>query len=284
MGVQDLRKLLENAEDKLSIFQDKEQLSQYDMSIAEFLELVRDFLEDEQKAQLLETVHIKKLSAHIKKSIINDVIDDNIRLDLIRNDDIISDLDEWQVRGLVESLGENGKIQILQDSSFFEKHEMKDYEIIKIISSLSDENKVSLLSNRDLLEKQLKLKDYTIKDIVASLEDEQVKLNMSDIYGFKSYMAKDIIKTFSYNGMKEVLLENKYDFNDYDITYLVTSMDTDSLIDFISNHKEFLTQNNVSPYLIIKKIGSEKQLEFMAKFEDAGLTIRREKTNFSNFR
>ena len=283
MGIQDLTELLQNTEDKLSVFQNKYKLNQYDISIAEFLYLVKDFLSDEQKAELLEAEHIKKLSAHIKKSIIDFVEDDKIKLDLIKNDELVSDIDKWQILELVKTLGDNEKTKLLQDSDFLrEKYGMQDYDFKDIALTLREEGKKSLLQNRDLMENQLK--DYAIKEIVASLEDEETKLNMIDSYEFKSYLVKDIIQTFSHDGMKEVLLENKYGFSDYDITDIVAAMDTDSLVNFVNENKEFLEQNDVSPYRIIKQLNSERQLEFMSRFEDVELTMRREETNFSNFR
>lgn len=284
MVIQDLRELLENTEDKLSIFQDKDKLNQYDISVAEFIDLIKDFFSDEEKAKILKIEHIKKLSSYVRKTIINTVVDDNIKLDLIKNDDVISNMDDWHIKELVESLGENGKIEILKDSNFLQKHGIEDFQIKKIILTLNDENKVALLSNIDLIEKQLKMKDYTIKDIVAGLEDEKIKLNMIENYKFESYLSKDIIQTFSTEGMKDVLLENKYNFNNYDIISLIASMNTNSLIEFINENKEFISQNNVSPYRIINQLDSQKQIEFMSVFEDVELTIRRKKTNFSNLK
>ena len=283
LGIKELRELLDSTGDKLSIFLDKNILNQYDMLVSEFIDLVKDFLSDEQKEQLLEIGHIKKLSGYIKKSIINTIIDDNIKMNLIKNDEIVLGLDEWQVKEVVESLGEDGKIQVLQDADFIEKCGIKDFGISKMISTLSDDKKVSLLSNKDLLENQLKMKDYTIKDIIASIGDEKTKLDMIDNYGLGTHLVKDIIQTFSCVGIKEVLLKNKYDFANYNITSLVASMDTDSLISFMNENKEFLNKNNISPYHVTRQIDNEKQMEFMSRFEDVELTIRWKETDFGNF-
>ena len=70
MDAQDLRKLIESSTNKFSIFEDRSTLVQYNFSIQELIDLISDFLSDEQKAQLFELEHFKKLSSNIKVHII----------------------------------------------------------------------------------------------------------------------------------------------------------------------------------------------------------------------
>lgn len=53
MNVQDLRSVLENSSDKFNILTDETVLSQYTLNVRELVELIDDFLSDEQKVQLL---------------------------------------------------------------------------------------------------------------------------------------------------------------------------------------------------------------------------------------
>ena len=63
MDVTDLRKLLKNSDDQLNIFKDRETLSKYKLYVPELIDLINDFLSNEQKAKLFEFEHFKKLSS-----------------------------------------------------------------------------------------------------------------------------------------------------------------------------------------------------------------------------
>ncbi len=282
MGKQSFKKLVETSDDKFSIFMDKNTLAESNISVADFLDLINIFLDDEQKALLVESEHINNSSSYIKTSIISSISDDTIKLGLLSNSNITSDFENWHIKDLIESLNENSKMQILLDSNFIDKYKMEGYEISDIISRFTDENKLYLLSNRSLIEEQLQLKDFKIATIISSLQNEESKLNMIDNYSFSKYIIKDIINTFSDDSIKNVVLENKYDFNNYDMTSLISSMDVNFISDFISENKEFLLQNDISPYNIVNYFDTEKQLNFMEKLEDSSLSLRRKETNSSD--
>lgn len=282
MSEQSFKKLVETSDDKFSIFMDKNTLAESNISVADFLDLINIFLDDEQKALLVESEHINNSSSYIKTSIISSISDDTIKLGLLSNSNITSDFENWHIKDLIESLNENSKMQILLDSTFIDKYKMEGYEISDIISRFTDENKLYLLSNRSLIEEQLQLKDFKIATIISSLQNEESKLNMIDNYSFSKYIIKDIINTFSDDSIKNVVLENKYDFNNYDMTSLISSMDVNFISDFISENKEFLLQNDISPYNIVNYFDTEKQLNFMEKLEDSSLSLRRKETNSSD--
>ena len=68
MDAKNLRKLLEETNDKFSIFANREILKQYNFNGAELISLINDFLIDEQKERLFEYEHLKDLSSRILKT------------------------------------------------------------------------------------------------------------------------------------------------------------------------------------------------------------------------
>ena len=52
MNTQDLRKILEESKNKFNIFADRSVLAQYSLTVTDLLQLVKDFLSDEEKGQL----------------------------------------------------------------------------------------------------------------------------------------------------------------------------------------------------------------------------------------
>lgn len=284
MEGQSLRELVEASNDKLEIFLNADTLNHYDITVNEFLDLIKNSLNDEEIKQLFEVKHIKNCSKYIKESLIKFISDDIIKIELIKNDDIVFDLEQWEIKELVKSLGETEKIKILRDLDFLKKHSMHDYEIVEILSDLSNNNKLLLLADVDCLTNQLQLKDYQIKDIIISIKDEKIQLDMIEKYNLNNYQINDIFKTFSDSSKKQILLENKYDFVDYEIVSLIASMNTDYLIEFINTNKEYIIQKEIAPYQIIKRINSDKQLSFVSKLKELDMSVRRKKANFSNIK
>ena len=78
MDAQDLRKSLEQTDDKLSIFANRETFKKYDLSIKEFFDLISDFLSDEEKLKLFDYSHFKNFNDRIKEGIIGLVSDEHI--------------------------------------------------------------------------------------------------------------------------------------------------------------------------------------------------------------
>lgn len=150
--------------------------------------------------------------------------------------------------------------------------------------SLSDRAKVRLLKNKDFLKKRLELTDYTISIIIESLRNKETKSEMVDFYGLNRWQMGIAIKRSSYERQVEFLLENEYNFSQYDMIPIIASMNNTSLIKFLNEHKAFLVQNNVSVYRIISSLSSRRQLNFMSRIEEAGLSSRRNKTSSGRFK
>lgn len=287
MKIERLKKKLETSENKLKIFENKRIITRYKLNdnSAELLHLIDDFLNDEEKAKLFEFEYFKNLSINIKQSIIALISDEDIKLNLISyNDNILLGMNNSEILKIVNSLNDYGKMMILQNENFFKNHYLQ-YGMNNIVLSLNDENKRNILLNKDFLEKnKLQFNVGMISDIVASIKDEKIKQEMIDTYKFENNFLVNILKTFSPESKRKMLLENRYNFNETDIISLVSSMDTNSIISFFNNHRNFLKKNNIKPYSITNVLDSKNQLELLSKFENIKLSIRREKGNFSDFR
>ena len=135
MNANDLKELLESSKNRFAVFEDRNTLSQCDFSVSELVNLISDFLTDQQKRQLFELEHFKKLDSNTKSSIIICIADDNIKLEILENSNIISNFSNNQVLSVVKSLGDYGKIQILHNLEFLKKYDVKDFKIQEMIRS-----------------------------------------------------------------------------------------------------------------------------------------------------
>lgn len=97
MNDQDLRKLLEQTDDKLSIFASPETLNKYDFNAREFFDLISDFLSDEEKLKLFDYSHFRQFEGWIKSGIIGLVSDEHIILQMMNNDNIMNGFESYQI-------------------------------------------------------------------------------------------------------------------------------------------------------------------------------------------
>lgn len=242
MKVQDLKNLLESSQDKFNIFADKANLTNLDdLTTTSLLELISDFLTDEQKAKLFDLDHFRNLSDSIKFKIGQLISDSNIKLNLLKSLDFTSNFEDYQIKNLVESLDDHGKLEIFSDKNFVEQN--------------------------------LHLNKYQIPSIISSISSEKIKLELIDAYELNSFQIIDILETFSDETKISILLENKYGFNSNNLSILASSLSPDSLLDFFKNNRDFLDNNNISPYSITRKLDWKNQLDFVSKFENIGLSL-----------
>lgn len=242
MKVQDLRDLLASTQDKLSVFEDKTNLNNCDdLSNTNLLNLIADFLDDEQKANLFSIEHFKGLNDSLKFKITQLISDNNVKLGLLKDPKFVSGFEDYQIKSMVESLGDNGKQDLLSDKTY--------------------------------VEQSLHLNEYQIPNIVSSISSEKIKLDFIDLYKFNSFQIIDILETFSDKSKTSILLENKYGFSSNNLSILASSLSPDSLLDFFKNNRSFLDNNNISPYSITRKLDWKGQIAFISNFEDIGLSL-----------
>lgn len=96
MNAQDLRRLLEQTNDRLGIFTSSETLNKYKFNAKEFLDLISDFLSDEEKLRLFNYSHFRQFEGWIKAEIIGLVSDEHIILQMLNNDNIMNGFESYQ--------------------------------------------------------------------------------------------------------------------------------------------------------------------------------------------
>lgn len=272
MNAQDLRTLLEQTDDKLTILASSETFKNYDITVKEFLDLVSDFLSDEEKLGLFDYSHFMQFKGWIKGEIIELISDENILLQILSNDNIMNGVEHYQIVDSIEKMSDGAKKQLLYNQDFMEKHQFSDNELIKIISGLSDDAREEILQNKDFIINRLHLDDYQIAQLVAELSNEDAKKTMLEIYELANYLKVQIIDTLNSSSKLTILLKEN-GFSKYDMIKIIQSLDIETLRDFLVQHREFCSENDIHPYEIISKLDSEQQKDFIANLEDINLTL-----------
>lgn len=272
MNAQDLRKLLEQTDDKLSIFASSETLNKYEFNAKEFFDLISDFLSDEEKLRLFDYSHFRQFEGWIKSGIIGLVSDEHIILQMMNNDNIMNGFESYQIVDIMKKMSDIGKQQLLHNQEFIEKHQIAGYELEEIISSLTEEARTEILMDIDLIRNQLHLEDFQVTKLVERLSSEEVKDKAIGIYQFANYQKRSILKTYSNSHKLDTLMQEK-GFNKLDIIDILQTLDIETLSEFLIEHKEFCSENKIHPYEVVKSLDGNQQMDFVAKLEDMSLTL-----------
>ena len=304
MAKEELRKFLESSNDKFKVLSDVETVKTYQITENELLELINEFLDDEQKVALLSVNYIQK--PIIKRNIIMLIKDESKRLDVIFNKELTNGLETTdfinimksqsincilQILNNAEFLEENkiGKyriidiiklqnseviLRILNDFDLLEKCKIEDYEIETLFEKLNEKEKSKFLSNPKYIKEKLKLTEYRIGDMISSITDEKTKENLIKSYELSYLKRADIICNFSDEGKERNILNNTLGLRIYDYYPILSKMETDNLIQFINNNPKFLAENNIAIYNIVKKLNVEKQNELVSKVDNLKIEMR----------
>ena len=273
MNAQDLRNLLENSNDKFNMLIDEALLSQYTLKIRELVELVDDFLSDEQKAQLFAFDYYQKRSPFIKSQIILTISDDKIKLGLLKKFEIKSEMDVDYILSIMKSLSPDGKIQLLHEQDLLQQYNITTSQIENIVESLSEEKQIELLADKDFVQNELHVSIDNIFKLVLGFKNEQRKLNMLDLYEFSNNQIESILKTFSCKNRITILIENKYQLGRQNIKNVISTFNVDQLVDFLKDDRQFLEQNDIYVYEITRDFSKEMQLDFINKMEETSLSL-----------
>lgn len=272
MDSQDLRKLLEQTKDKFNILADPKTLNQYDLTVKDFLDIISDFLSDEEKLKLFDYSHFQNFEDWIKFGIIGLISNPNTLQQVLFNDGISGNLQNYQIMDLIKKLDDNVKTQILYNQEFIQKHQIEDFHLKEILDSLGDSAKSQVLTDKTLTTDKLHLTDWQIAGIVKDLSDEKIKQELLSIYPFEVHQIVDIVSTFSNSTKLDFILQEK-SFKKYDILIILSSLDVDSLSKFFIENKEFCSANAISPYEIVKSLNIDLQKEVVDRLEELNLTF-----------
>lgn len=113
MNAQDLRKVLQKSNNKLTIFSSLETLNRYNFNEQEMFDLIRDFLNDAEKLKLFSYPHFQGFETWIIKAF----SDENIKFRMLSRKDLIVNrlhLLDSQIAELIKDLSsDNAKNEIL---------------------------------------------------------------------------------------------------------------------------------------------------------------------------
>ncbi len=275
MGANDLKKLLEETADKLSVFTNINLFDEYECTRKELYDLIREFFNDEEILKLFSYPALKDCTPGVKEGILKLISDENVLLQALRNDDIMDAIENWQVFEIIIKSSENVKFQLLHDEGFIERSQLKDYQIQKILLSLNPQKIAQILEERTLVIEKFKLSNWQISDLIKKLLDEDEKIKFSKMYNMDNYLMVDIASGFSTAKKIDFILTS--DFNKYDTIKLMRLLEPEDLIKFLNGNKQFWMEHDIAPYEIVDGLDTEKQQKLAEQIQTMDLELYEKK-------
>ena len=301
MAKEELREFLKSSDDKFNVLSDIETVKPYHITIKELLELIDEFLDDEQKVALLNVNYAQR--PIIKSNIIMLIKDETKRLDVIFNKELTSGLGTNEIVDIIKSQSSSTLLEILNNTEFLEANKIGKYQIIDIIEvqssdvilqilsnyallekcklesyevktlfrPLNEKDKLKFFENADYIKETLKLSEYEISDMISSITDEKVKEGLMQSYELSNGSKVSIIKNFSDDEKEKLILGDELDLNYMDFETIMSSMGIDNLIQLLNNNTDFFKESGVRLHKVVEMLNNEKQKEFVSKIDELQL-------------
>lgn len=160
------------------------------------------------------------------------------------------------------------KEEFIYDEQMRKKLKISSSCLTNIIASMESNSIEKFLDDRER-NSPLSLRGVDVVRIINKVKDESKRLEYAESYKLHFGFIADIVKDFSNNMKKEVLLSERYDFGSYQISRILSqSDDMNFIIEFINENPKFLQDHEISIYKIVQKFNKEKKLEFINRLDE----------------
>lgn len=279
--MEELKKVLEQSQNKLEVFGDVDKIVQYDMTIQQLVDIIQESLSDEEKEKLFEFSHFQNLKPHIREKILAGVRNDEIKIRMIKDQKVTSGIFDYTLQNMMEGLGDAGVLLVLNDEELLNQYDKHKITRVKMIKNLSSETKEQLAYDHDFLEGKLGLETGEISQIVASIDDDKIKMDLMGKYEFNDIGIVEIAGTLSDDSKVEFLLENQFDLSKHKLKDIVKKLSMDKLVEFVNNETQFFEQNELSMYEVTRVMDKQTQLEFISRIEEMNLSLNEKRKVFA---
>ena len=160
---------------------------------------------------------------------------------------------------------------------------LNKYSMQAVVCSLSDNDVINLLEDIDYVKEQLNLDDFLISGIISNISSEKDKLDLLSNIFLDSYCKASALATVSDSAKATILSDNEYNFNYYELCKILSSMDTEFLINYFNEHTDFFDNNNITLRSVVEDLSYKNQLSFVAQIDKVNLDERPKKADFSYF-
>ena len=238
MDTYDLKEIINSSENKFSILfsilSDVNAEKKYNIVVKDLLEIINEYLDDNQKMELLNAEYTKR--PMLRSLIINSITDSKAYLKILYTNNIVMNMDY--------------------------------YSIEEIYNNMNEEDKKIFLMDERYIREVIKLEDNKIITLIEGIIDESVKEDLIKRYQLDNYQTTNIIKKFSDEGKQRNIINNSFGINANNVIDIMQSMQIDSLIEFLNQNSQYINQNEIMIYRITQNLSTDKQNELVSKIDE----------------
>ena len=100
-------------------------------------------------------------------------------MNTLPDENILENLDSFQIVDIIKGLSDEEILQILHDRAFIEKYKLTQTNLRKIVLSLRENAKITLLlDEKEFITGELHFNEVLIVELTTSLSDENAKLKV----------------------------------------------------------------------------------------------------------
>lgn len=272
MKLEEFVQIIANAEDKVSVLADKENINRCEnITFDDLEELMEKFLIDNEKVDTLKLEHIKN-NVTIRNYIIQSLKTDEAKVKLAQDKELLELYkdDRYLVTDMMASMDEASQVRVILENTQSLKEVMGSFSLAGLVGALDAESLSQIVTNKETVS-ALGLSSSQLSDVFCKLSDDNLKLELTKKYEFNNVDASRVIQSINDDLKLDVLKGKEYSFNEYDARKIITGMSAQNLIHVISHDKALLDKYNIEPHSVISALDDEKQVQVIQSLDKLGL-------------
>lgn len=272
MKLEEFKQKLANAEDKVEMLADKENINSCEnITFADLKELIDTFLTDSEKLAVIKLEHFKNNST-IRNFAIKSIKTEEGKLKALQDKEILEIYKDssYIISNMLDSISQDNKLNVIAQNSEALSKTLGNFDLKRLIKSLDGEAVKQIVTNEKVLS-NLGFAPYELPDIVCKLNEDKLKLELAKKYEFNNSQISDVVKSVDDELKLDILKSSEYDFSEYSAKSIISNMSAEKIMRVISNDREMLDKYGVKVYKLVSAIDDEKQLQVIQSIDKLDL-------------
>ncbi len=293
MTKEELIELLEKSDDKYAILTSYETFAKCTFPEEEFLDLMKQYLTNEQKVELFKSLFFAKRVAEIQHpedhritfreyrnsvresiSLLASVDDTKMMMDVLTDESLEKTLFSGEMGAIFDCLSDEEKERIFRNQAIMQSGR---FDVVSLLKHISEEKRKDLLLESSYLLEKLKVRLFSLVPMVQNIQGDEFINSFLERYTLDSYQISELLMQYSTEKKKDVLLSNSFELSSSEKTKLLSSFEVDALISFLNEHPDFIESSSMKEFLITSTFEQEKAKEFFSKIESLKLDDTKKK-------
>lgn len=274
MNLAEFEEMLKNAEDRVSVLADKENINNCEhMTFGNLKALMDKYLTDTEKLEILRLEHFKN-NETIRNFVIKSLKTDEAKVKAIQDKELLGLYKdkEYIIVDVLESVSEETRAKLIVENAESLNGVLGSFRLKRIIGDLDGNSIKQIVTNKELVS-NLGFTNFNLSEIICKLPDDNLKLELATEYEFSASEIGEVVKSVNDKLKVDVLKCGEYNFSNYVVKSIITSMSAEKIMDVISHEKDLLDKYSIAAHDVVGLVSDEKQIQIVQNLNSLGLEI-----------